>query len=84
MTQTTDVLGSFLLSILSGHNRYSHMTTLIGDGVNSRLFGMKKVASDDSARRAMKRIDEKEGIAWLQHHLQQLRAVVTVPVDHGC
>ena len=67
----TDVLGSFLLSILSGHNRYAHMTTLIGDGVNSRLLGMKKVVSDDSARRALKRIDEEEGVVWLQHHLQE-------------
>jgi len=69
--QKTDVLGSFLLSILSGHNRYSHMTTLMGDGVNSRLLGMKKVVSDDSARRALKRIDEAEGVSWLQYHLQQ-------------
>ena len=69
--QKTDVLGSFLLSILSGHNRYSHMTTLIGDGVNARLLGMNKVVSDDSARRALGRIDEDGGIAWLQSHLQQ-------------
>ena len=66
-----DVLGSFLLSILSGHNRYAHMTTLIGDGVNSQLLGMNKVVSDDSARRALNRIDENEGVIWLQEHMQQ-------------
>ncbi|MBF0160311.1 MAG: hypothetical protein HQL58_12400 [Magnetococcales bacterium] len=29
-----DVLGTWLLSILSGHNRYAHVTTIRGDGVN--------------------------------------------------
>ena len=52
--QKRDVLGSFLLSILSGHNRYAHMTTLLNDQVNSQLLGMRKVVSDDSARRALK------------------------------
>ncbi len=66
-----DVLGSYLLSILSGHKRYAHITTLIGDGVNAKLLGMKKVVSDDSARRALLKIDEDEGVEWLQYHLQQ-------------
>lgn len=66
-----DVLGSLLLSILSGHKRYAHMTTLIGDGVNSRLLGMNKVVSDDSARRALLRVGETQGVQWLQHHLQE-------------
>lgn len=65
-----DVLGSLFLSILSGHNRYAHMTALLSDGVNSKLLGMNKVVSDDSARRGLKKIDEEKGIAWLQDHLQ--------------
>jgi len=65
----TDVLGSFLLSVLSGHTRYSHITTLMGDTVNPRLLGMNKVVSEDSARRALKKIEEDDGIKWLQHHL---------------
>ena len=40
--QKRDVLGSFLLSILSGHNRYAHMTALLNDRVNSRLLGSKR------------------------------------------
>ncbi len=64
-----DVLGSLFLSILSGHKRYAHITNLMSDRVNSRLLGMNKVVSDDSARRALKKIDEAEGIAWLQAHL---------------
>ncbi len=65
----TDVLGSLLLSVLSGHTRYSHITTLMSDTVNSTLLGMNKVVSDDSARRALKKIDEHNGIKWLQQHL---------------
>ncbi len=64
-----DVLGSLFLSILSGHKRYSHITSLLSDSVNPALLGMSKVVSEDSARRAIKRIDEEEGVQWLQHHL---------------
>ena len=64
-----DVLGSLFLSILSGHKRYSHITTLISDSVNPDLLGMNKIVSEDSARRAVKRIDEEKGIQWLQKHI---------------
>ena len=47
-----DVLGSFLLSILSGHTRYAHIASIADDIVNTQLLGMTKVVSDDSARRA--------------------------------
>jgi len=68
--QKIDVLGSLFLSILSGHNRYTHLTALRGDTVNTKLLGMSKVISDDSAIRALKRMDEASAIAWLQSHLQ--------------
>ena len=67
--QKIDVLGSLFLSILSGHTRYAHMTTLMNDEVNTQLLGMNKIVSDDSARRALKRIDEAEGVSWMQKHL---------------
>ena len=65
-----DVLGSLLLSVLSGHTRYSHITTLACDRVNPQLLGMEKVVSDDSARRALLKMEEQAGIEWLQAHLQ--------------
>jgi len=68
--QKIDVLGSLLLSILSGHNRYAHLTALRGDTVNTQLLGMNKVISDDSAIRALKRMDETAAVTWLQSHLQ--------------
>jgi len=68
--QKIDVLGSLFLSILSGHNRYVHLMALRGDTVNTKLLGMNKVISDDSAIRALKRMDESEAVEWLQRHLQ--------------
>ncbi|MEJ2755403.1 MAG: transposase [Gammaproteobacteria bacterium] len=68
--EKVNVLGSLFLSVLSGHNRYAHMTALLNDGVSSTLLGMSKVVSDDSARRALKKIDETDGVKWLQTHLQ--------------
>ena len=65
-----DILGSLFLSILSGHKRYAHITTLMSDTVNPTLLGMNKIVSEDSARRAVKKIEEEAGVIWLQHHLQ--------------
>jgi hypothetical protein len=64
-----DVLGSLFLSILSGHRRYAHITSLMSDRVNSKLLGMSKVVSNDSARRALLKMDEIPGVEWLQKHL---------------
>jgi hypothetical protein len=64
-----NILGSLLLSILSGHTRYAHITSLMGDSVNAQLLGMSKVVSNDCARRALNRMDEGTGIRWLQDHL---------------
>lgn len=64
-----NVLGSFLLSILSGHTRYTHMTSLLGDSVNAQLLGMSKVVSDDCARRALQKIEETAGVHWLQEQM---------------
>ncbi len=66
-----DVLGSIFLSVLSGHKRFAHITSLMNDGVNAQLLGMNKVMSDDSVRRGLKKIDETSGIEWLQNHLKR-------------
>jgi Transposase DDE domain group 1 len=64
-----DLLGTVLLSVLSGHYRYAHITTLRCDAVNPRLLGMRKVVSEDAVRRGLAKIDEAAGLAWLQTHL---------------
>ena len=69
--EKVDVLGSLVLSILAGHKRYAHLTTLMSDQVNTPLLGMNKVVSDDSARRGLAKIEEPAGVKWLQEHLHR-------------
>ena len=71
-----DVLGSWLLSILSGHKRYSHVTTIRGDGVNPGLLDMDKVVSDDALRKGLLRIPEAAGTTWLDGHLDESTAAL--------
>ena len=67
--QAVDLLGTVLLSILSGHHRHAHITTIRTDGVNPALLGMRKVCSDDWGRRALGTLDEATSTHWLQTHL---------------
>jgi hypothetical protein len=62
-----NVLGTLLLSILSGHRRYAHVTSIRSDGVNPGLLGMTKIVSEDSLRRGLSKIDQEAGIKWLQN-----------------
>ncbi|MFH1215878.1 MAG: transposase, partial [Pseudomonadota bacterium] len=64
-----DVLGTILMSILAGHNRYAHITSIRFDSVNPDLLGMEKVLSEDAVRRAFKAIDENSGVTWLDQQL---------------
>ena len=65
-----DVLGTLLLSVLSGHWRYAHISAIRGDGINPELLGMTRVASEDSVRGAMKAMDEAASAIWLKKHLK--------------
>src|SRR5881227_2764368 len=77
-----DLLGTVLLSVLAGHRRYVHITTLRCDAVNPPLLGMRKVVSEDSVRRGLATIGEAKGLPWLQNHLDDC----TPPcwASHGC
>jgi Transposase DDE domain group 1 len=66
-----DILGTLLMSVLAGQWRYAHITGLRGDGVNPNLLGMRKVMSEDSARRAFKQAKPEETRQWLKRHLRQ-------------
>ena len=68
--QKRDVLGTILLSVLSGHWRYAHISAIRGDGVNPELLGMTKVASEDSVRRALLAMNEEESERWMKRHLK--------------
>ena len=60
-----DLLGTVMLSVLSGHRRYAHMTALRCDPVNPPLLGMRKIVSEDAVRRGLAKIDEAKGLNWL-------------------
>lgn len=69
--KTRDVLGTTFLSVLSGHRRYAHITSIRSDAVNPPLLGMSKVLSEDSVRRAFLRIDEQTCGDWQRRHLRR-------------
>ena len=71
-----EVLGTWMLSILSGHRRYAHVTSIRCDGVNPGLLGMDKVISEDSLRRALLAMGESAGVGWLETHLRQSTAAL--------
>lgn len=65
------MLGTWLLSILAGHQRDAHVTSIRSDGVKPELLGMSKVLSEDALRRGLKKITETSAIAWLREHRQR-------------
>src|SRR5579863_6521401 len=64
-----DVLGTALLSVLSGHRRYAHITALRADTVNPPLLGMSRVLSEDAIRRGFEKIEAEAGVDWLREQL---------------
>jgi len=58
-----------MLSILSGHWRYAHVSAMRADGVNPGLLGMSGVVAEDTLRRGLKAIDERAGTEWLSRHI---------------
>ena len=71
----SDVLGTWLLGILAGHNRYSHITGLRGDMVSPQILGMNKIISEDAMRRALSRLSAEDSQAWLEPHLKKSTTV---------
>jgi len=68
-SDTRAVLATVLLSILAGHHRYAHITAIRHDGIHPELLGVAQLVSEDAARRALARIEESSGVAWLDRHL---------------
>lgn len=65
-----DLLGTILLAILAGQNRYAHVTALRADTVNPQGLGMGKVCSEDSVRRAFADADAMACATWQTRTLQ--------------
>jgi hypothetical protein len=68
--RVADVLGTLVLSILAGHSRYAHVNALRFDAVTPPLLRLQKLVSEDSARRALQKVDQLGGRAWQPRHLR--------------
>jgi hypothetical protein len=64
-----DVLGTVMLSVLAGHKRYAHITTVRSDNVLPQLLGMTRVRSEDAVRRAFQHGQEEPWTGWTRKHL---------------
>jgi len=60
-----EVLGTILVSVLSGHRRYAHITGIRGDTVLPKLLGIENLRSEDSIRRAFANQDEDALTLWM-------------------
>lgn len=64
-----EILGTILLSVLSGHRRYAHITGLRRDQVLAAGLGIKTLRSEDSVRRAFEKIDGEKLTLWMDVNL---------------
>jgi hypothetical protein len=75
-----DVLGTWLLAILAGHNRYAHITALRADAVSPQILGMNKIISEDALRRALARLSAEQSRDWLAPQLMgSVQAALNTP-----
>jgi hypothetical protein len=65
-----DVIGTLMLAVLTGQNRYAHISGLRNDKVSPGLLGMTKMMSEDAARRAFIGIEEKECDEWMINNIE--------------
>lgn len=61
-----DVLGTLLLSVLSGHRRYAQVNELRQENVLTVFHGMGRTVSEDSARKAFGRGGEGQWLEFLE------------------
>ena len=71
-----DVLGTLLLSVLSGHSRYAHINALRGSGLDAELLKLSSLPSEDSIRRALHKLVATEAAqlqtrSWLSGCFEQ-------------
>ena len=77
--EVADVVGTLVISLLSGHTRYNHAQSLYGDTVAAKLLGIGKIVSHDSLWRAFANVDEDELRRWL--HGEFLRYYEPLPTE---
>lgn len=68
-SRTQDIIGTWFLSVLAGHQRYAHIASLRGDVLSAQLLGLRTLVSEDTVRRALIALEEQAARAWMQTHL---------------
>jgi hypothetical protein len=76
-----DVLGTAVLAILSGHQRYAHISALRGDTINPPLLGTSEVVREDSVRRNLGKLAGRCGGRVVAESLGLLCGAVTRGAD---
>lgn len=51
-----DILGTILLSVLSGHSRYAHINAIRGSGPDAELLKLGHIPSEDSVRSSLSKL----------------------------
>ena len=64
--QVKDVLGTGIVSVLSGHSRYQHSSSLYGDMAAASMLGMNKFVSHDSFSRGIARPSAKRDLTLVR------------------
>lgn len=78
--EVKDILGTVMLSVMSGHTRYSHMQSLYGDPVATELLGLNKIVSHDSVQRGLAKMESHAAEKWLQEYLlKSYEPLLSVP-----
>ncbi|MFN9429002.1 MAG: hypothetical protein ACK6DX_02535, partial [Acidobacteriota bacterium] len=70
------ILGTILLSVLSGHRRYSHITEMRGDEVLPQLLGIGKFRGEDSVRRAFEKQNGEALTLWMDRQMNETYAAL--------
>ncbi len=78
-----DILGTVMLSVLAGHRRYAHITTLRCDPVNPPLLGMAKVVSEGAVVGYNPKKPGRPSHTYHSYMLANLRLVLEVEVQAG-
>ncbi len=72
----SEILGTILFSVLSGHRRYAHITGIRGDEVLPELVDIQQFRSEDSVRRAFEKQDEEALTLWMDGQMNETYAAL--------
>ena len=75
----SEILGTILFRVLSGHRRYAHITGIRGDEVLPELLDIKQFRSEDSVRRAFEKQDEEKLTLWMDGQRSETYAALLDP-----